>query len=96
MVPDQIILAKPIDSLLEGDGFEPLVPRHKSRGFAQHYGHCGVSEMFPQTRRCSFPRATGPLCMHIAAPLRRVRTPDFLLKLGRSLSAGFYAAIFIW
>jgi hypothetical protein len=24
--------------------------------------------------------------MHIAAPLRRVRTPDFLLKLGRSLS----------
>src|SRR5215472_1413040 len=26
---------------LEGDGFELLVPRHKSRGFAQRSGHCG-------------------------------------------------------
>ena len=25
---------------LEGDGFEPLVPRHKSRGFPEHSGHC--------------------------------------------------------
>ena len=25
----------------EGDGFELLVPRHKSRGFPQHSGHCG-------------------------------------------------------
>ena len=31
------------DSLLEGDGFELLVPRHKSRGFPQHSGHLGVS-----------------------------------------------------
>jgi hypothetical protein len=29
------------DSPLEGDGFELLVPRHKSRGFPQHSGHCG-------------------------------------------------------
>src|SRR6516162_204049 len=29
------------DSLLEGDGFELLVPRHKSRGFPQHSGHGG-------------------------------------------------------
>jgi hypothetical protein len=31
------------DSLLEGDGFELLVPRHKSRGFPEHSGHLGVS-----------------------------------------------------
>jgi peptidyl-prolyl cis-trans isomerase C len=31
------------DSSLEGDGFELLVPRHKSRGFPQHSGHCGGS-----------------------------------------------------
>ena len=31
-----------VDSLLEGDGFELLVPRHKSRGFPEHSGHCGV------------------------------------------------------
>ena len=31
------------DSPLEGDGFELLVPRHKSRGFPQHSGHLGVS-----------------------------------------------------
>jgi hypothetical protein len=31
------------DSSLEGDGFELLVPRHKSRGFLQHSGHCGGS-----------------------------------------------------
>ena len=31
-----------MDSLLEGDGFELLVPRHKSRGFPQHSGHLGV------------------------------------------------------
>ena len=31
------------DSALEGDGFELLVPRHKSRGFPQHSGHCGGS-----------------------------------------------------
>jgi hypothetical protein len=30
-----------LDSPLEGDGFELLVPRHKSRGFPQHSGHCG-------------------------------------------------------
>ena len=30
------------DSPLEGDGFELLVPRHKSRGFPEHSGHCGV------------------------------------------------------
>jgi hypothetical protein len=30
-----------VDSPLEGDGFELLVPRHKSRGFPQHFGHCG-------------------------------------------------------
>jgi len=30
------------DSPLEGDGFELLVPRHKSRGFPQHSGHLGV------------------------------------------------------
>jgi hypothetical protein len=30
-----------VDSPLEGDGFELLVPRHKSRGFPQHSGHCG-------------------------------------------------------
>jgi hypothetical protein len=29
-----------VDSLLEGDGFELLVPQHKSRGFPQHSGHC--------------------------------------------------------
>ena len=29
------------DSLLEEGGFELLVPRHKSRGFPQHSGHCG-------------------------------------------------------
>ena len=29
------------DSPLEGDGFELLVPRHKSRGFPQHSGHSG-------------------------------------------------------
>ena len=29
------------DSPLEGDGFELLVPRHKRRGFPQHFGHCG-------------------------------------------------------
>jgi hypothetical protein len=29
------------DSPLEGDGFELLVPRHKSRGFPQHSGHYG-------------------------------------------------------
>jgi transposase len=29
------------DSSLEGDGFEHLVPRHKSRGFPQHSGHGG-------------------------------------------------------
>ena len=29
------------DSALEGDGFELLVPRHKSRGFPQHSGHGG-------------------------------------------------------
>jgi hypothetical protein len=29
------------DSALEGDGFELLVPRHKSPGFPQHSGHCG-------------------------------------------------------
>ena len=28
------------DSPLEGDGFELLVPRHKSDGFPQHSGHC--------------------------------------------------------
>ena len=28
------------DSPLEGDGFELLVPRHKSRGYPQHSGHC--------------------------------------------------------
>jgi len=27
------------DCLLEGDGFELLVPRHKSCGFPQHSGH---------------------------------------------------------
>src|SRR6516225_1362612 len=32
-----------VDSLLEGDGFELLVPRHKSRGFPQHSGHGGGS-----------------------------------------------------
>src|SRR6516162_6266590 len=31
------------DSTLEGDGFELLVPRHKSRGFPQHSGHLGGS-----------------------------------------------------
>jgi hypothetical protein len=31
------------DSPLEGDGFELLVPRHKSRGFPEHSRHCGVS-----------------------------------------------------
>ena len=30
-----------VDSPLEGDGFELLVPRHKSGGFPQHSGHCG-------------------------------------------------------
>ena len=30
------------DSSVEGDGFELLVPRHKSRGFPEHSGHCGV------------------------------------------------------
>jgi hypothetical protein len=29
------------DSPLEGDGFELLVPRHKSRGFPQHSGRIG-------------------------------------------------------
>src|SRR5580693_4353761 len=29
------------DSPLEGDGFELVVPRHKSRGFPQHSGHGG-------------------------------------------------------
>src|SRR5262249_60600827 len=29
------------DSLLEGDGFEPLVPLHKSHGFPWHFGDCG-------------------------------------------------------
>ena len=29
-----------LDSSLEGDGFELVVPRHKSRGFPQHSGHC--------------------------------------------------------
>ena len=29
------------DCLLEGDGFELLVPRHKSGGFTQHSGHLG-------------------------------------------------------
>jgi len=31
------------DSPLEGDGFELLVPRHKSLGFPQHSGHGGGS-----------------------------------------------------
>ena len=31
------------DSPLGGDGFELLVPRHKSRRFPQHSGHLGVS-----------------------------------------------------
>jgi acyl-CoA dehydrogenase-like protein len=31
------------DSALEGNGFELVVPRHKSRGFPQHSGHCEVS-----------------------------------------------------
>ena len=31
------------DSPLEGNGFELLVPRHKSRGFPQHSGHGGGS-----------------------------------------------------
>jgi len=30
-----------VDSPLEGDGFELLVPRRKSRGFPQHSGHGG-------------------------------------------------------
>ena len=32
-----------VDSPLEGNGFELLVPRHKSRGFPQHSGHGGGS-----------------------------------------------------
>jgi hypothetical protein len=35
------MLGGSLDSLLEGDGFELPVPRHKSRGFPQHSGHCG-------------------------------------------------------
>jgi hypothetical protein len=30
-----------LDSPLEGDGFELLVPRRKSRGFSKHSGHRG-------------------------------------------------------
>jgi len=30
-----------MDSPLEGDGFELLVPRHKSRGFPQHFRALG-------------------------------------------------------
>ena len=35
--PDELVC---MDSSLEGDGFELLVPRHKSRGFPEHSGHC--------------------------------------------------------
>jgi hypothetical protein len=38
------------DSPLEGDGFELLVPRRKSRGFPQHSGHLGVSAL-PRRRK---------------------------------------------
>src|SRR6516162_3811267 len=38
------------DCLLEGAGFELLVPRHKSRGFPQHSWHLGVSAL-PRRRK---------------------------------------------
>src|SRR5215472_17538713 len=35
---DQMLYRSSLDSPLEGDGFELLVPRHKSPGFPQHSG----------------------------------------------------------
>jgi len=37
------------DSPLEGDGFELLVPRQKSRGFPQHSWHCVSAELLNDT-----------------------------------------------
>jgi hypothetical protein len=42
------------DSPLEGDGYELLVPRHKSRGFRQRSGHCGGIR--PVTAKAALPR----------------------------------------
>jgi hypothetical protein len=39
VTPSEVKFA--LDSLLEGNGFELPVPRHKSRGFPQRSGQCG-------------------------------------------------------
>ena len=38
---DQMLYRSSLDSPLEGDGFEPLVPRHESSEFLKHPRHRG-------------------------------------------------------
>ena len=47
-----------LDSPLERDGFELLVPRHKSRGFPQHSEHGGVRRDGRRTSRAISPKPT--------------------------------------